>query len=55
MSQILIHKMIQLLFYLVAVVIPLGKDDVKYVRSSSNGMDCGVHVADIGSEQSHAT
>jgi len=33
----------------------LGKDDVKYVRFSSSGMDCGVHVVDIGSEQSHAT
>jgi len=40
---------------LVVVVIPLGKDDVKYVRFSSNGMDYGVHVVDTGSEQSHAT
>jgi len=30
---------------------PVARRDVKYVRYSSNGMDCGVLVADIVLEQ----
>ena len=33
----------------------LDRDDAKFVKSSSNGRDCGVHAVDTDSEPNHET